>query len=140
MINAENTTPEPKRKKDKVIAIENKREKAKRLAFYQKELDLELTHQNIENKYLRLKALLPGIQFETKENLKAQLLEIAIKAAIKAGKYEAADAMFAIDMVDTDFDDEGNYRDLPYPKVPGDRQKNCRFCEFKTRGICDGKA
>jgi hypothetical protein len=38
------------------------------------------------------------------------------------------------------FDDEGNYRDLPYPKVPGDRQKNCRFCEFKTRGICDGKA
>jgi hypothetical protein len=78
-INAENTTPEPKRKKDKVIAIENKREKAKRLAFYQKELDLELTHQNIENKYLRLKALLPGIQFETKENLKAQLLEIAIK-------------------------------------------------------------
>ena len=43
----ENTTPEPKRKKDKVIAIENKREKAKRLAFYQKELDLELTHQTL---------------------------------------------------------------------------------------------
>ena len=38
------------------------------------------------------------------------------------------------------FDYEGNYRDLPYPKVPGDIQKNCRFCEFKTRGICDGKA
>jgi hypothetical protein len=37
------------------------------------------------------------------------------------------------------FDDEGKFRDLPYPKVPGDKGKNCRFCEFKQRNICDGK-
>ncbi len=38
------------------------------------------------------------------------------------------------------FDDEGNFNDLPYPKVPGERKKNCKFCEFLQRGICDGKA
>ena len=37
------------------------------------------------------------------------------------------------------FDDEGNFNDLPFPKVPGDKGKNCRFCEFKARGLCDGK-
>jgi len=36
------------------------------------------------------------------------------------------------------FDDEGKFRDLPYPKVPGDRKKNCKFCEFLSRGLCDG--
>jgi len=36
------------------------------------------------------------------------------------------------------FDDEGNFNDLPYPKVPGERKKNCKFCEFLQRGICDG--
>jgi len=41
--------------------------------------------------------------------------------------------------VDEVFDDEGNFKDLPFPKVPGDKSKNCRFCEFKARGICDGK-
>ena len=78
-INGQTTNPQPKRKSDKVNALKLKNEKEERLAYYQKELDLELTHQNIENKYLRLKALLPGIQFESKENLNAQLLEIAIK-------------------------------------------------------------
>jgi|TARA_B110000037_G_scaffold213173_1_gene267282 hypothetical protein len=38
------------------------------------------------------------------------------------------------------FDDEGKFRDLPYPKVPGDRKKNCKFCEFLSRGLCDGIA
>jgi len=37
------------------------------------------------------------------------------------------------------FDDEGKFNDLPYPKVPGERKKNCKFCEFLQRGICDGK-
>jgi len=37
------------------------------------------------------------------------------------------------------FDDKGNFNDLPFPKVPGDRKKNCKFCEFLKRGICDGK-
>jgi hypothetical protein len=36
------------------------------------------------------------------------------------------------------FDDEGKFNDLPYPKVPGERKKNCKFCEFLQRGICDG--
>ena len=42
--------------------------------------------------------------------------------------------------VDEVFDDEGKFRDLPFPKVPGDKGKNCKFCEFKARGICDGKS
>jgi hypothetical protein len=78
-INGQTTNAAPKRNRDKVKALELKIEKEERLTYYQKELDLELTQQNIENKYLRLKALLPGIQFESKENLSAQLLEIAIK-------------------------------------------------------------
>ena len=78
-INGQTTNAAPKRNRYKVKALELKNEKEERLTYYQKELDLELTHQNIENKYLRLKALLPGIQFESKENLSAQLLEIAIK-------------------------------------------------------------
>ncbi len=78
-INGQTTNAASKRNSDKVKALKLKNEKEERLAYYQKELDLELTHQNIENKYLRLKALLPGIQFESKDNLSAQLLEIAIK-------------------------------------------------------------
>jgi len=38
------------------------------------------------------------------------------------------------------FDDEGNHRDILYPKVPGPAKKNCKFCEFGNRGICDKKA
>jgi len=44
-----------------------------------------------------------------------------------------------IDFVNEVFDDEGKFNDLPYPKVPGERKKNCKFCEFLQRGICDGK-
>mgnify|MGYP003328237875 FL=1 len=44
-----------------------------------------------------------------------------------------------IGFVNEVFDDEGNFNDLPFPKVPGDNGKNCRFCEFKARGLCDGK-
>ena len=45
-----------------------------------------------------------------------------------------------MEFIDTVFDDEGKFRDLPYPKVPGQNKKNCRFCEFLQRGLCDGKA
>ncbi len=38
------------------------------------------------------------------------------------------------------FDDEGKHRDMEYPKVPGPAKKNCKFCEFGNRGICDKKA
>jgi hypothetical protein len=41
--------------------------------------------------------------------------------------------------INTVFDDEGNFRDIPYPKVPGQNKKNCKWCEFMSRGICDGK-
>ena len=41
--------------------------------------------------------------------------------------------------IDTVFDDEGNFRDIPYPKVPGNAKKNCKWCEFSVRGLCDGK-
>ena len=37
------------------------------------------------------------------------------------------------------FDDEGNFIDREYPKQPGDRKKNCKFCEFGKRGLCDKK-
>ena len=41
--------------------------------------------------------------------------------------------------IDIVFDDEGNFRDIPYPKVPGNNKKNCKWCEFNARGLCDGK-
>lgn len=43
-----------------------------------------------------------------------------------------------MEFVDEVFDDVGGFRDLPYPKVPGKNKKNCKWCEFKKRGICDG--
>ena len=45
----------------------------------------------------------------TDEDQKLKMPKDKVKDAIRNGKYDAADAMFAIDMVDTDFDDEGNY-------------------------------
>jgi GTP-sensing pleiotropic transcriptional regulator CodY len=44
-----------------------------------------------------------------------------------------------IEFINTVFDDNGEFRDIKYPKVPGQYKKNCKWCEFKTRGICDGK-
>lgn len=41
--------------------------------------------------------------------------------------------------IDSVFDSEGKYKDIDYPKVPGQNGKNCKWCEFKARGICDGK-
>jgi hypothetical protein len=38
------------------------------------------------------------------------------------------------------FDNEGKHRDIEFPKVPGAAKKNCKFCEFGNRGICDKKA
>ena len=78
-INEVNSEAEPKRKKDKVLLESKRKEQEARLAYFQNELNLELTNQNIENKYLRLKSTLPGVQFETIDNLNAQLLEIQIK-------------------------------------------------------------
>jgi hypothetical protein len=45
-----------------------------------------------------------------------------------------------MEFINTVFDDTGNYKDIPYPKVPGQNKKNCKWCEFMSRGICDGKA
>ena len=44
-----------------------------------------------------------------------------------------------INFVDDVFDSEGKFIEREYPKQPGDRQKNCRFCEFGKRGLCDKK-
>ena len=45
-----------------------------------------------------------------------------------------------MEFIDAVFDEQGNYKNISYPKVPGDRKKNCKFCEFGNRGICDKKA
>ena len=66
-------------KKDAVRLLKIKTEKEQKLKYYQNELELEIANQNIETKYLLLKKLLPGVQFESIENLRAQLLEIEIK-------------------------------------------------------------
>jgi hypothetical protein len=45
------------------------------------------------------------------------------------------------DFVDRVFDENGDRRiDIEYPKTPGKGNKNCRFCEFYARKICDGIA
>ncbi len=42
-----------------------------------------------------------------------------------------------LSFVESVFDESGNYRmDIEYPKKPS---KLCDWCEFKQRGICDGK-
>ena len=66
-------------RRDAVRLLKIKTEKEQKLKYYQNELELEIANQNIENKYLLLKKLLPGVQFESIENLRAQLLEIEIK-------------------------------------------------------------
>ena len=43
-----------------------------------------------------------------------------------------------MEFVNSVFDDEGKFRDVPFPKNPGERKKNCKFCEFGQRGLCDG--
>ena len=45
-----------------------------------------------------------------------------------------------MEFINTVFDDEGKFKDIAYPKVPGQNKKNCKWCEFMNRGICDGKA
>jgi hypothetical protein len=45
-----------------------------------------------------------------------------------------------MEFINTVFDDGGGFKDIPYPKVPGQNKKNCKWCEFMSRGICDGKA
>ena len=42
--------------------------------------------------------------------------------------------------IDTVFNDDGTFKDISFPKVPGNNKKNCKWCEFHSRGICDGKA
>ena len=44
-----------------------------------------------------------------------------------------------MNFIDIVFDDDGNFRDIDYPKVPGNAKKNCKWCEFSARGLCDGK-
>jgi hypothetical protein len=43
-----------------------------------------------------------------------------------------------MEFIDTVFDDSGNYNDIPYPKVPGNNKKNCKWCQFLGKH-CDGK-
>jgi hypothetical protein len=45
-----------------------------------------------------------------------------------------------MEFINTVFDDSGKFKDIEFPKVPGAAKKNCKFCEFGNRGICDKKA
>jgi hypothetical protein len=45
-----------------------------------------------------------------------------------------------MEFINTVFDDDGGFKDIEFPKVPGQNKKNCKWCEFMSRGICDGKA
>jgi hypothetical protein len=45
-----------------------------------------------------------------------------------------------MEFINTVFDDGGTFKDIEFPKVPGQNKKNCKWCEFMNRGICDGKA
>jgi hypothetical protein len=45
-----------------------------------------------------------------------------------------------MEFINTVFDDGGTFKDIEFPKVPGAAKKNCKFCEFGNRGICDKKA
>lgn len=44
-----------------------------------------------------------------------------------------------MEFINTVFNDDGTYKDIPYPKVPGANKKNCKYCQFLGKH-CDGKA
>ncbi len=44
-----------------------------------------------------------------------------------------------MEFVNEVFEDGGTFKNIPFPKNPGQNKKNCKFCEFLQRGICDGK-
>ncbi len=44
-----------------------------------------------------------------------------------------------MEFVDTVFDEDGNFNKDVFPKNPGERNTNCKWCEFYKRH-CDGKA
>lgn len=44
-----------------------------------------------------------------------------------------------MEFINTVFNDAGERNpDINYPKNPGTNKKNCKWCEFMQRGICDG--
>jgi len=43
-----------------------------------------------------------------------------------------------MNFVNTVFEDGGAYKDISYPKIPGNNKKNCKYCEFLGKH-CDGK-
>jgi hypothetical protein len=45
-----------------------------------------------------------------------------------------------MEFINTVFEDGGAFKNIEFPKVPGAAKKNCKFCEFGNRGICDKKA
>jgi hypothetical protein len=45
-----------------------------------------------------------------------------------------------MEFINTVFEDGGTFKNIEFPKVPGAAKKNCKFCEFGNRGICDKKA
>ncbi len=98
-INEINSDPEPKRKKEKILVKNRREEQQRRLAYFQKELSLELMNQSVENKYLRLKSMIPGVQFETIDNLNAQLLEIEIKEQDLLDRLKRATSQNEINML-----------------------------------------
>ena len=44
-----------------------------------------------------------------------------------------------MEFVDNVFDEGGSIKDIQFPKNPGQAKKNCKWCEFHQRGLCDGK-
>lgn len=44
-----------------------------------------------------------------------------------------------MEFINTVFNDDGTYKDIDFPKVPGQNKKNCKWCEFLGKH-CDGKA
>jgi PD-(D/E)XK nuclease superfamily len=43
-----------------------------------------------------------------------------------------------MEFINTVFSDTGEYNNIDFPKVPGKNKKNCQWCEFMKRNICDG--
>jgi hypothetical protein len=44
-----------------------------------------------------------------------------------------------MEFINTVFNDDGTFKDIQFPKVPGQNKKNCKWCEFLGKH-CDGKA
>jgi hypothetical protein len=103
-------------------------------ALYSKSHNIPLTHIDVEFFILRRKL------YDTKTTRYEQSrIDIFKPSAYQNDVLQVIQEFSKF--VDTCFTVEGTYKaDIKYPKNPGPRKKNCKYCNYLKNGKCDGRA